>query len=65
MSATRPTGNIYKFPPGGGVVGSSTLITTDRARSTLAGLVFDASGNLYGSFDATTGNFTTGAVAAD
>ena len=57
-----PTGNIYKFPPGGGVVGSGTLITTTALGPTLAGLVFDASGNLYGSFDATTGNFTTGAV---
>jgi len=57
-----PTGNIYKFPPGGGVASNSTLITTTALGPTLAGLVFDASGNLYGSFDATTGNFTTGAV---
>ncbi|MGC1678689.1 MAG: protease pro-enzyme activation domain-containing protein [Candidatus Binataceae bacterium] len=57
-----PQGNIYKFPPGGGVVGASTLITPTSLGKTLANLVIDASGNLYGSFDATTGNFNTGAV---
>jgi len=57
-----PTGNIYKFPPGGGVVGGGTLLTPTPLGPSLSGLVFDASGNLYGSFDATTGNFFTGAV---
>jgi kumamolisin len=57
-----PTGNIYKFPPGGGVAGNSTLLTTIALGQSLAGLVFDSSGNLYGSLDTTVGGFTTGMV---
>ncbi|MFZ0658421.1 MAG: protease pro-enzyme activation domain-containing protein [Candidatus Binataceae bacterium] len=57
-----PTGNIYKFPPGGGVAGNSTLLTTTALGQSLAGLVFDSSGNLYASFDTTEGGFTTGMV---
>ncbi|MDD2768979.1 MAG: protease pro-enzyme activation domain-containing protein, partial [Methylococcus sp.] len=60
--AEGPSGNIYKFPPGGGVASGSTLLTTTALGPTLSGLAFDASGNLYASRDATTGNFTTGAV---
>jgi kumamolisin len=57
-----PSGAIYKFPPGGGVVSSSTLLTTTPLGPTLAGLAFDTNGNLYGGRSATTGNFTTGAI---
>jgi len=57
-----PTGDIYKFPPGGGVAGSSTLLTTTALGQSLASLVFDASGNLYGSLDTTAAGFTTGMV---
>ncbi len=57
-----PSGDIYKFPPGGGVANSSTLLTTTPLGPSLAGLAFDASGNLYAGRAATTGNFTTGAV---
>ncbi len=57
-----PTGDIYKFPPGGGVADASTLLTTTALGPALSGLVFDKAGNLFASRDATTGNFTTGAV---
>jgi hypothetical protein len=53
-------GNLYKIPSGGGVASPSTLVA--NIGTTLASLVFDSSGNLYGSRTATTGNFTTGAV---
>ena len=53
-------GNLYKFPPGGGVAGPSTLVA--NIGTTLASLVFDSGGNLYASRTATTGDFTTGAV---
>ncbi|MHB8384114.1 MAG: protease pro-enzyme activation domain-containing protein [Candidatus Binataceae bacterium] len=55
-------GNIYKFPPGGGAVGASTLITPTSLGQSLGNMAIDASGNLYANFDATTGNFFTGAV---
>ena len=55
-----PTGNIYKFAPGGGAAGSGTLL--NNVGVSLAGLAFDGSGNLFVSRTATTGNFTTGAV---
>ena len=58
--AELPTGNIYKFPPGGGVASSSTLVGT--VGPSLAGLVFDSSGNLFAARNATTGDYTTGAV---
>jgi hypothetical protein len=54
------TGNLYKFPPGGGVLGSANLLS--NLGPTLGGLIFDNSGNFYVSREATTGNFTTGAV---
>ncbi len=57
-----PTGDIYKFPPGGGVADAGTLLTTTAIGPTLAGLVFDKAGNFFASRDATTGNFLTGAV---
>jgi hypothetical protein len=57
-----PTGDIYKFPPGGGVADAGTLVTTTPLGQSLAGLAFDKKGNLFASRDATTGNFTTGAV---
>ena len=57
-----PTGNIYKFPPGGGAAGPATQLNSTSLGVTLAGLAFDSSGNLFASRDVTTGNFTTGAV---
>jgi len=57
-----PTGNMYKFPPGGGVAGAGTQLNSSSLGVTLAGLAFDSSGNLFVSRDVTTGNFTTGAV---
>ncbi len=57
-----PNGAIYKFPPGGGVASSTTLLTQTPLGPSLANLAFDASGNLYAGRNATTGNFTTGAV---
>ena len=57
-----PTGNIYKFKPGGGVADTTTLLTTTAIGPSLAGLAFDRSGRLFASRDATTGNFLTGAV---
>jgi len=57
-----PTGNIYKFPPGGGVAGAGTQLNSSSLGVTLAGLAFDSSGNLFASRDVTTGDFTTGAV---
>jgi Pro-kumamolisin, activation domain/Bacterial Ig-like domain (group 1) len=57
-----PSGDIYKFPPGGGVANSSTLLTTTPLGPSLGNLAFDAKGNLYAGRAATTGNFTTGAV---
>jgi kumamolisin len=56
------TGNVYKFPPGGGVAGPATLLNSTSLGVTLSGLVFDSSGNLFASRDVTTGNFTTGDV---
>ena len=44
-----PTGNIYKFPPGGGVAGPSTQLNSTSLGLTLAGLAFDSSGNLFAS----------------
>jgi Bacterial Ig-like domain (group 1)/Thrombospondin type 3 repeat len=60
--ADNPTGNIYKFPPGGGVANSGTLLTSTPIGPSLGGLAFDMSGHLFAGRDATTGNFTTGAV---
>ncbi len=57
-----PTGDIYKFKPGGGVAGSSTLLTSSAIGPTLSGMAFDKDGHLFASRAATTGNFTTGAV---
>ncbi len=57
-----PTGDIYKFKPGGGVADATTLLTTTALGPSLQGLAFDKKGNLFASRDATTGNFFTGAV---
>ena len=56
-----PTGNIYKFPPGGGVATSTKLNSTSLG-VTLAGLAFDSSGDLFASLDLTSAAATTGAV---
>ena len=60
--ADAPTGNIYRFPPGGGVANGSTLLTSAPLGPSLSGLAFDKNGNLFASRFATTGNFTTGAI---
>jgi hypothetical protein len=57
-----PTGDIYKFKPGGGVADATTLLTATALGPSLAGLAFDKKGNLFASRYATTGNFSTGAV---
>ena len=56
------TGNIYKFPPGGGVVGPSTKLDSTSLGQTLAGLVFDSSGNLFASLDVSSADSTTGSI---
>ena len=60
LVADLVNGNLYKFPPGGGVANGSTLVGT--VGPSLAGLVFDSSGNLFAARNATTGDYTTGAV---
>ena len=57
-----PTGNIYKFPPGGGAAGPTTQLNSTSLGVTLAGLAFDSSGDLFASLDLTSGAATTGAV---
>jgi kumamolisin len=57
-----PTGNIYKFGPGGGVANNGTLITSSPIGPGVGGLAFDMSGNLYAARAATTGNYSTGAI---
>ncbi len=58
-----PTGDIYKFKPGGGVADATTLLTTTALGPSLQGLAFDKKGNLFASRDATTpDSFNTGAV---
>ena len=56
------TGNVYKFPPGGGVADATTLITPTGLGPNLESLTFGSDGKLYGALNYTTGNFTTGAV---
>ncbi|HEX6833276.1 MAG TPA: protease pro-enzyme activation domain-containing protein, partial [Rudaea sp.] len=56
------TGNIYKFPAGGGVAGAGTLITPSPLGPGLEALAFGKDGKLYATRNATTGNFFTGAV---
>src|SRR5207302_2025391 len=60
--ADAPTGNVYKFPPTGGVADDSTLLTSAPLGPGTMGLAFDASGHLFASRAATTGDFTTGDV---
>ncbi len=54
------TGDVYKFPPGGGIAGAGNKLATNVGVG-IAGLAF-ASGGLYGARMATTGDYTTGAV---
>ncbi len=49
-----PTGNIYKFPPGGGVADSSTLLTQTPIGPFLGNLAFE-NGNLYAGRSTTDG----------
>ena len=55
------TGDVYKFPPGGGVAGNATKLPTNVGQG-LGALSYGTDGNLYGVRIATTGNYTTGAV---
>ena len=57
-----PTGNIYKFAPGGGAAGASTQLNSSTLGVTLSGLAFDSNGNLFASIEATGASFTSGAV---
>ena len=56
------SGNVYKFLPGGGIVGATTLLTPAALGPGLESLTFGNDGKLYGAQNATTGNFFTGAV---
>ncbi|MGA8276632.1 MAG: protease pro-enzyme activation domain-containing protein [Rhodanobacteraceae bacterium] len=56
------SGNIYKFGSAGGVAGPDTLVTPTPLGPFLEDLTFGLDGKLYGSQNATTGNFFTGAV---
>ena len=56
------TGNIYKFPPGGGVAGPSTKLNSTSLGQTLSGLAFDSSGNLFASLDVSSADSTTGSI---
>jgi hypothetical protein len=56
------TGNIYKFPPGGGVAGPSTKLNSASLGQTLSGLAFDSSGNLFASLDVSSADSTTGSI---
>ena len=56
------TGDIYKFGAAGGVAGPATLVTPTALGPGLVGLTFGHDGKLYGAFQATTGDFFTGAV---
>ncbi len=56
------TGNVYKFPPTGGVAGPATVLPQTPVGPLLESLTFGLDGKLYGALGATTGNFFTGAV---
>ena len=60
-ASDQANGNLYKFPPGGGVAGAAGTLVGNIGQS-LSGLVFDRSGNLYGSLEATGAAPNTGAV---
>jgi hypothetical protein len=61
----QPTGEVYKFAPGGGVASSSTLLT-QTALPTLDTVRIDSNDNLYGGLNATNPgsgyDYTKGAV---
>jgi len=56
------SGDIYRFGPAGGVAGPATLLTPTPLGPLLESLTFGHDGKLYGTRNATTGNFFTGAV---
>ncbi len=58
----QPTGNIYKFPPGGGVAGTSTLLTKTPIGPGVIGLVIDKKGNFFAGRNATTAALATGVI---
>ena len=58
----QPTGNIYKFPPGGGVAGPSTLLTKTAIGPFVIGLVINKTGNLFVGRNATTAALATGVI---
>ena len=53
----NPTGNIYKFPSGGGVANSSTLLTSTAIGPSLGQLAVDKNGNLFAGRTATTSGY--------
>ena len=52
-----PTGNIYKFPSGGGVANSTTLLTSTAIGPSLGQLAVDKNGNLFAGRSATTSGY--------
>lgn len=56
------TGDVYKFPPGGGIAGAGNRITGTPIGPSLGGLAFGADGTLYATRVATSDTATTGAV---
>ena len=55
--ADKPTGNIYRFGPLGGVANSSTLLTSKALGPSTSALAFDAAGEFFAARVATTGSF--------
>jgi Pro-kumamolisin, activation domain/Bacterial Ig-like domain (group 1) len=56
------TGDIYKFSASGGIASAATKITATALGPGLTGITFGHDGKLYAAFQATTGDFFTGAV---
>jgi len=56
------TGDVYKFPPGGGIADASHHIPGTAIGPSLGGLVFGADGTLYATRVATSNTATSGAV---
>lgn len=56
------TGDVYKFPPGGGIADATTLLTPTALGPSLGGLTFGFDHNLYATRVATAPTATTGAI---
>jgi len=61
LFASDFNGDVYKFPPGGGVAGAGNKLATNVGLG-LGALTYGNDGNLYGVRFATTGDYTTGAA---